>query len=359
MRSVMSLPTEPIGSIPRPTELIDAWAKRHAGALSDAQFGEVADRALRDTIRRFEETGSPVITDGEQTKSSFATYPLDGASGLASDGVVVPFEDGHTRQLPRLTTGPFRYAMHASTYLTAAKRLTTMPVKQAVISASALSLLYPQSGIATYSREAFIADLVSESVTDIRQCLDRGADSVQIDFTEARLSLKLDPSGALLEQFVALNNRVLDHFSQHERQRIGVHTCPGGDRDSTHSADVDYAGLLPTLFQMHAGRFYIQLASEPDPARVLGIIREHRQPNQVVFVGVTDPLEPEIETAEQVLDRILLAAEYVPAASLGTTDDCGFAPFADDASTSRDIAFAKIRARVEGTALARQRLRLA
>ena len=352
----MSIPTEPIGSIPRPAELIAAWADRQAGRLSDEQFGEIAERALRDTIRRFEDTGSPVITDGEQTKSSFATYPLDGASGLAPDGVVVPFKDGHTRQLPRLTTGPFRFAAHASAYLAAAKRLTTVPVKQAVISASALSLLYPQSGIPGYPRETFLSDLVREAVADIRECLDGGADSVQIDFTEGRLALKLDPSGALLEQFIALNNRVLDHFPAQELRRTGVHTCPGGDRDSTHSADVDYAGLLPRLFQLRAGRFYIQLASEPDPARVLGIIREHRQPNQTVFVGVTDPINPRVETAEEVRDRILLAAEYIPVASLGTTDDCGFAPFADDVSTSRDIAFEKIRARVAGTALAAQRL---
>jgi len=352
----MSIPTEPIGSIPRPPELIAAWADRQAGRLSDQQFREIADRALRDTLRRFEETGSPVVTDGEQTKSSFATYPLDGASGLAPDGVVVPFKDGHTRQLPRLATGPFRYATHASTYLTAAKRLTTRPVKQAVISASALSLLYPQSGIPGYAREAFLVDLVREAVADIRECLDRGSDSVQIDFTEGRLSLKLDPGGGLLDQFVALNNRVLDHFSPEERRRIGVHTCPGGDRDSTHSADVDYSSLLPALFRLRVGRFYLQLASEADPKRVLGIARKHRQGDQMVFVGVTDPINPRVETAEQVRDRILLAAEYIPIASLGTTDDCGFSPFADDASTSRDIAFEKIRARVAGTELAARQL---
>jgi len=324
--------------------------------MSVEQFDEIARRAVRDTIRRFEETDSPVVTDGEQMKSSFATYPLDGASNLAPDGVVVPFEDGHTRQLPRLTRGPFRYATHAATYLATAKRLTTRPIKQAVISASALSLLYPQSGIPDYPRDAFIADLVSEAVADIRNCLDGGADSVQIDFTEGRLSLKLDPTGGLLEQFIALNNRVLDHFSTQERRRIGVHTCPGGDRDSTHSADVDYAGLLPALLQLRAGRFYIQLASEKDPTRVLGIVREHRRPDQFVFVGVTDPIDPRIETAEQVRDRVLAASEYIPIGSLGTTDDCGFAPFADDASTSRDIAFEKIGARVAGTALAaRQR----
>jgi 5-methyltetrahydropteroyltriglutamate--homocysteine methyltransferase len=203
-----------------------------------------------------------------------------------------------------------------------------------------------------------VSDLVDEAETDIRQCLDRGADSVQIDFTEGRLSLKLDPSGGLLESFVALNNQVLDRFSPAERRRIGVHTCPGGDRDATHSADVDYSGLLPALFRVRAGRFYVQLASEREPERVLAIIRQ-LQPGQIVFVGVTDPIDPEVETASQVCDRILLAAKYLPVSSLGTTDDCGFARFADDASTSRDIAFDKILARVAGTKLAAERLALA
>ena len=318
------------------------------------EFARVAERALRDTIRLFEETGSPVITDGEQTKSSFATYPLEGIANVSPDGLVIPFEDGHTRQLPRLTSGPFHYGKYASTYLEAAKRLTTLPVKQAVISASALSLLYPASEIPGYSREAFLADLVGEAVADIRSCLEQGADSVQIDFTEGRLSLRLDPSGGLLENFIALNNRVLDHFSTEERQRIGVHTCPGGDRDATHSAAVDYAGLLPALFRLHVGRFYVQLASDKDPVRVLEIIGRHMQPGQTVFVGVIDPIDPTIETPAQVRERVLLAARFLPAAQFGTTDDCGFAPFADDTSTSREIAFAKVRARVEGTQLAAQ-----
>jgi len=352
----MAISTEPIGSIPRPAALIAAWADRQSGRMSPERFRDIAEQALLDTIRRLEETGSPVVTDGEQTKSSFATYPLDGASALAPDGVVVPFADGHTRQLPRLTAGPFRYATYASAYLDAAKRLTGVPVKQAVISASALSLLYPDSGLAGYPRAAFLSDLVSEAESDIRQCLAHGADSVQIDFTEGRLSLKLDPSGGLLESFVALNNQVLDRFSAQERQRLGVHTCPGGDRDSTHSADVEYAMLLPALFRLRVGRFYVQLASERDPERVLGVIRQHRQPDQMVFVGVTDPIDPAIETPEQVCERTLLASRFIPVPALGTTDDCGFSPFADDASTSREIAFAKIRARVAGTHLASQRL---
>jgi 5-methyltetrahydropteroyltriglutamate--homocysteine methyltransferase len=350
--------TEPIGSIPRPSSLIEAVAEFQSGKKSRAQLDEAYASALGDTIRRFEQTGSPLITDGEQTKSSFATYPLSGLGNLASDGVVIPFADGHTRQLPRLTAGPFRYAVHAAEFTRTARSYTQLPVKQAVISASALSLIYPSQAIPDYPQAAFLADLIDESEADIRGALEAGADSVQIDFTEARLSLKLDPSGALLRSFIALNNRVLDRFTVAERQRIGVHVCPGGDKDSTHSADIDYAGLLPDLFQMKAGRFYLQMSSEPDRARVLHILRELIGPDHLVFIGVIDPINPAIETAAQVRDRVIEAAAFLPAAQLGTTDDCGFAPFADDTSTARDVAFAKIQARVDGTALATRELGL-
>jgi 5-methyltetrahydropteroyltriglutamate--homocysteine methyltransferase len=354
----MLIPTEPIGSIPRPPELIAAFQDKQAGRISPDRFDAVAERVLRDTIQRFEKTGCPVITDGEQTKPSFATYPIDGLPNLPSDGVIIPFADGHTRQLPRLTKGPFHYATHASKYLSVAMRLTDMPLKQAVISASALSLLYPAQEIPGYSRDTFLSDLVDEAVADIRQCLAQGADSVQIDFTEGRLSLKLDPSGGLLDNFVALNNRVLDHLSALELRRTGVHVCPGGDRDATHSADVDYAGLLPALFRLRVKRFYLQLASEADPDRMLKIIARHLPPDPVVkvFVGVIDPINPAVETSGEVCERVLRAAQYLPVEQLGTTDDCGFSPFADDASTSRDVAFEKIRARVEGTRLAAEKL---
>jgi len=351
----MTLPTEPIGSIPRPVELMNGMAAFGAGRIGKDALEALFDGAVRDTIRRFEETGSPVITDGEQRKPSFATYPIHGLAHLGPGGVTIPFQDGHERQLPVLTAGPFRYATFAAEYLEGAKKYTKTPLKQAVIAPSALSLLYPQAAIPGYSRDAFLADLAREAETDIRRCLAAGA-SVQLDFTEGRLCIKLDPSKGLLDAFVDLNNRVLDGFTADERRHIGVHTCPGGDQDSTHSADVDYAELLPALFRLKVGNFFVQLASEADRPRVLKILGAHAKDGRRVFVGVTDPINPRIETAEQVRDHILEAARFIDPAHLGTTDDCGFSPFGDDASTSRDTAFAKIRARVEGNAMASREL---
>ncbi|CAG7857887.1 5-methyltetrahydropteroyltriglutamate--homocysteine methyltransferase [biofilm metagenome] len=353
----MTLPTESIGSIPRPPELLEAIAQFKQGKLSQDKLDAYYDHALKDTINRLEATGSPVISDGEQTKSSFATYPLVNLNNIAADGITIPFADGHTRQLPKLTAGPFRYGIHAGSYVSAAKHYAQKPVKQAVISASALSLLYPVEGLPAYSREQFLDDLIQETVADIRGCFEAGAYHVQIDFTEGRLSVKLDPSKALLRDFIALNNKVLAHFTPEERQRIGVHTCPGGDHDSTHSADVDYAELIPDLFELNAANFYMQMASEANPEHVLAIIKNHLKPHQRIFIGVIDVINPEVEAPEQVRDRILQAADFIPANQLGTTDDCGFSPFEDDTSTGRDTAFAKIKARVIGTEMASKALK--
>jgi 5-methyltetrahydropteroyltriglutamate--homocysteine methyltransferase len=350
----MTLPTEPIGSIPRPQALQAGMQAASEGTISPEQLDALFDDAVRDTLRRFEATGSPVVTDGEQRKQSFATYPVAGLP-LTGGGVTIPFEDGHTRQLPVLTTAPFRYATPAWTYLDGAKGFTTAQLKQAVISASAISLMYPADGIAGYPREAFLDDLVAEAAAEIRGCLERGA-TVQIDFTEARLSLKLDPSKGLLDAFVDLNNRVLAQLTDEERAQVGVHTCPGGDQDSTHSADIDYADLLPGLFRMNVDRFFIELASEPDHERVLRILGDQATGDRRIFVGVTDPLDPRVETPDEVRDNILEAARFIDPAHLGTTDDCGFSPFGDDTSTSRDTAFAKIQARVTGNAMASSEL---
>jgi 5-methyltetrahydropteroyltriglutamate--homocysteine methyltransferase len=349
-RPLMMIPTEPIGSIPRPVELIQAIAERDP---ADPQLSQLFDAAVRDTIEQFEATGSPVITDGEQRKyHNFWTYCVHGLPNTAPDGFKIPFAAGHTRRMPRLTGGPFRYKTYADSYLDTALQFATKPVKQAIISPSALSLMYPPDGVPGYSRDEFIEDLLREHETEIRSCLKKGAHKVQIDFTEGRLAVKIDPTGELLHGFIDLNNLALARFSAEDRQRIGVHTCPGGDRDSTHSAEVDYADLLPSLFELMAGNFYIALAGERDRVHVLKIIRKYLKPDQRAFVGVISPIDPHVDTPEEVRDRVLQAAEYIPVAQLGTTDDCGFSPFCDDISTTREVAFAKIRSRVQGTALA-------
>src|SRR4026207_1585141 len=132
------IPTEPIGSLPRPPTLIEALEQ--GGGGDDRRLDPLYEEAIRDTIKRFEATGSPVITDGEQRKyHNFWTYSVHGMPNTAPDGFKIPFAAGHVRRMPRLTSGPFYYHIHADQYLAFAQRYAHVPLKQAVISASALS----------------------------------------------------------------------------------------------------------------------------------------------------------------------------------------------------------------------------
>jgi methionine synthase II (cobalamin-independent) len=380
----MPIPTEPVGSLPRPAKLQAAIADYDAGKISHEQLTREQDAACRDSIERMEATGSPIVSDGEQRASSFATYPLTDtlagtglADNLAGDGQYFAiFTDGHHRQLPRLTGGPFRYKTFAASYVEKAMEMASKPLKQAVIAPSMLALLYPLDGeVPGYPRERFLADLVDQCEQDIRKCFAAGAKRVSIDFTEGRLACRNDPRNPwtgrrMLGQFIELNNRVLDRFSAEERKDIGIHTCPGGDCDSTHSADVDYADLLPSMFKMNAGYFLIQLASEKDKERVYRLIGEHSREDangvaQVCFIGVINPQNPRVETPQEVRDDLVLASKHIPKERLGATDDCGFSPFSIDVKpkhgspdVARDIAFEKIRSRVEGTRMASDKLGL-
>ena len=237
-----------------------------------------------------------------------------------------------------------------------------------------LMLLYPLEGeLDGYSREQFLDDLCDEVEKDIRQCFDAGAVRVSIDFTEGRLANKNDSRNPwtnkdMLDEFIDLNNRVIDRFSPDERRNIGIHTCPGGDCDSVHSAEVPYEQLLSKMFNLNAGYFLIQCASESDREKVYELCGKYSREDangipQVCFIGVINPLSPEVETPEEVRDRLLLAAKYIPPERLGATDDCGFSPFSRDVKPkhgspdfARDVAMEKIAARLEGARMASEAL---
>src|ERR1700730_178899 len=145
----MTIPTEPIGSIPRPLKLLEAINRQGS---SHTSLEPLYEEAVRKTIEQFEATGSPVVTDGEQRKyRNFATYCVDGL---------------------------------------------------------------PADNLPGHPREEFIKDLLDEHEKENRGCLAKGAHKVQIDFTEARLAVKMDPSGGLLSSFIELNNIALGRFSE-------------------------------------------------------------------------------------------------------------------------------------------------
>ncbi|KAG8755417.1 hypothetical protein FRC11_006041 [Ceratobasidium sp. 423] len=271
----MPIPCEVVGSIPRPIKLQRAFAAYEARQMTFEQLEPEIDAACEDTVRRMEDAGQLVVTDGEQRISSFATYPIFDTlhgTGLAENLM----DDGH---------GQF--------------------------------------------------------------------------FAIERL----------LDFFLELNNRVLDRFTAVERVHIGVHTCPGGGWDSTHTLDAPYELLLKEMFKLNAGYFLIQCASEKDRNKVFKLIgknirRDANGVKQMAYIGVTSTIDPRVETPEEIAQMLVAATKYIPADQLGATDDCGFSPFCDDKKPkhggspdfARDIAFQKIAARVKGARIASERL---
>ena len=381
-RTDTGLPTEPVGSLPRPQKLQDAYAAYDKGEIGKDELEKQQDAAVKDSIERFEATGSPIISDGEQRWSSFATYPI--ADTLAGTGLApglgpggqffAIFADGHGRQLPKLESGPFRYNQHAADTLRKSIPYASKPMKQAVIAPSMLALLYPlKDPVEGYSREEFEAALVDECEKDIRQAFAAGAARVSVDFTEGRLATREDPrnpwTGAgLLPHFIELINGVMARFSAEERTNIGVHTCPGGDRDSVHSADVPYNNLLSTMFDINAGYFLIQLASERDRDPVYETIGKNLRSDadgvaQMAYLGTTVTQSPRVESAQEIAEQLIRAANFIDKNQIGSTDDCGFSPFSIDEKPNhgspdyaREVAFGKIKSRVEGSRMAADKL---
>ena len=381
-RTATGIPTEPAGSLPRPAKLQTAFAAYDAGEISKEALEAEQEIAIKDSIERFEATGSPIIADGEQWWSSFATYPfMTTMAGTGLNSCCGPggqtfalFPDGHYKSMPKLVGGPFKYNQYAADSLVKSMKFATKPMKQAVIAPSMLSLLLPlHVKIEDYTREQFEMDLVNECEKDIRKAFAAGAARVTIDFTEGRLSLKRDARNPwtdanLLPRFIELISMVVDRFTPEERVNLGVHTCAGSDADSNHSAEVPYSSLLPALFSINAGYFTIQAACETDKEETYKMIGEHSRDDangvpQICYVGVIWCQNPKIETPAEVAAALIRAADFIPKDRLGSTDDCGFSPFAIDKKPAygspdfaRDVAFQKIKARVDGTTMAAEKL---
>ena len=387
-RTGTGIPTEPVGLAAR----APPCSRRPTPATTRARSARTSwrssrKRRSRDSIERFEATGSPIISDGEQRWSSFATYPItDTLAGTGLAPTLGPggqffaiFADGHGRQLPKLRARP----VHATSTTPptslreVAARTRTGPMKQAVIAPSMLALLYPlRDPVEGYSRDDFEAALIDECEKDIRQAFAAGAARVSVDFTEGRLATREDPrnpwTGAgLLPHFIELNNRVMARFTAGRaaidrrphlpgrRPRLGALGGravrePAAGRCSRSTPATSSSRWRASATRTRCSRSSAQhLRDDAD-----GVA-------QTAYIGVINPQNPRVESPQEIADQLIRAANHIPKEQLGSTDDCGFSPFSIDEKPNhgspdyaREVAFQKIRNRVEGTRLAAEKLGL-
>jgi len=182
-----------------------------------------------------------------------------------------------------------------------------------------------------------------------------GAVRVSVDFTEAGSRTRTTRAPVdgqdMLDEFIELNNRVLDRFSAAERVNIGrtraraatATACtPGGAVRAAAVEDVQHQRrVLPDPVLERGGpRDVYRMCGKYSREDANGV-------PQVCFMGVINPLDPRVETAEEVRDQLVLAAKHIPVERLGATDDCGFSPFSRDVkpSTARRTSRATSRCR--------------
>ena len=174
----------------------------------------------------------------------------------------------------------------------------------------------------------------------------------------------------MLPHFIDLINRVLARFTAEERVNIGIHTCPGGDRDAVHSADVPYSALLPSLFELNAGYFLMQNKSERDREEVYKLVGEHSREDadgvaQVVHISVINPQNPAgRDPARKCATSWSRPPSTSPRSGSGSNrrlrvlavQHIDEKPLHGSPDFARDVAFEKITSRVQGTQMAAEKL---
>ena len=381
-RTETGIPTEPVGSLPRPSTLQAAYAAYDKGEIDKAALEKEQDAAVEDSIKHLEATGSPIISDGEQRWSSFATYAL--ADTLAGTGLAdnlagggqffAIFADGHNRQLPKLTGGPFRYKTYAADTLKRsigyAPQADEAGGDRPVDARAAL----PPAGGGRRLRAGRLRGGPGQRVREGHPAaFAAGAVRVSVDFTEGRLATRADPrnpwTGAgMLPHFIELNNRVMARFTADERRTSASTPAPVVTATRCTAPTCPTTTCCRRCSRSTPGYFLIQLASERDKDPVYESIGQHSRDDadgvaQMCFVGVINPGNPRVESPEEVRDALVRAANFIPKERLGSTDDCGFSPFSIDEKPNhgspdyaREVAFQKIANRVEGTKMAAEKL---
>ena len=356
----------PVGSLPRSARLQEAYNAFDDGNLKKLELDKLIDSEIKDVVTNYEKIdGNPIITTGEVEKPNFLTYFLEkGFIKLGKPnepgrkGFTIEFEGHHAREMPVLQKEqtPFKFAHYGDEWLSTLKKYSNKAFKATVIAPSAVSLIY-RNEIPGYSKDQFIKDLVKECAKDVKKCIASGATEVGMDMTEATYAMKVDKTGKVLNDMVELVNLVCNLLTPDELDKVTLHTCFGADNFTNHNYS-NFQDVYPALLKSQIKNFHLPFASlgEGNFEEVLKCIKNNLN-GKFVYLGFVSHLAKDIETPKRVAERIELATSilgFIP----GASECCGYSPFCNDLTTTREWAFEKLRARVEGVKLAASKIKL-
>src|SRR5437588_937656 len=331
----MTYRSEVVGSLLRPTYLVEAREKLAGGQLTNAEFKTIEDQAVNESIALQENAGIDVISDGEVRRYAFYGHLIDALDGFDKyGGWAIPFRDETGEEL--VLTRPvvveklqWKRSMCAEEWVYLRSRKSHAG-KVTMISARQAAAYYdPEKSKSAYStRDAYLADIVDFSRREVEELIRLGCTYVQIDAPQ--YAALLDPQmregyrqrgsdpDKLIDQCMAMDNAIIDG---HPGITFGIHICRGNNQSKFYASG-DYEPISRIFTQTHFSRFLL----EYDDARSGGFEPLRHVPgDRFVVLGLVTTKKPRLEIAEELRERIKEATQYIPLERLALSPQCGFA----------------------------------
>ena len=333
-----SLRAEPIGSLLRPAWLIEARRAMRRGEMSAAAFKTVEDRAVDDALALQERCGLDVVNDGEQRRLSFLGSLIEITEGLTrTSKLTKPWQsaDGSVEQLTLglcVTSRIVRRRSLVSEEFSYARARSRKPLKVTLPSPMMLLMFWSNEESTVAYRDPF--DLFADGAQVIRDEMQElarlGCEYVQIDAPE--LAILIDPSarhavfeanGITPERVLAEGVEILNSLAETPGIRFGLHLCRGNN-DGRWLSTGGYEAISKEVFR-RATR-YSSFLLEYDDARSGGFAPLADVPrDKSVVLGLISTKRNQLESAEEIEERIAEASHYFPHDQLGLSTQCGFA----------------------------------
>ncbi len=372
--------TTHVGSLPRTQKVVDfIFARENEQPYDVAAFDAAMAEAASNTVGRQAKAGVDIVSDGETSKISYATYVKDRYTGFAGDSprnapadlkLFPSFlerlkDDGGTPTYARpMCVGEVKSKgqgelekdianLKAGMAAHGVERGFMNAASPGVISLFLQNDFYP-------TRDAYLAALADAMREEYRTIVDAGLD-LQLDCPDLALSrhmLFTDLTDAEFVKIADAHVEALNHaLDGIDPSRVRVHIC-WGNYEGPHVCDIDMDTVFPTLMNARASYILFE-TSNPRHAHEWTVFRDRAAeiPDDKILVpGVVDTTTNFVEHPELVAERILKFAGIVGADRVIAGSDCGFGTFAGFGSVDPDIAYAKLGALSEGAARASDRL---
>lgn len=368
--------TSHVGSLPRTQKVVDfIFARENETPFEQADFDAAMTEAVDATVARQVASGVDIVSDGETSKISYATYVKDRYTGFGGDsprnapGDLKQFpgflkrlaEDGGTPQYARpMCIGAVKSKGQGELEKDISNLKNAMEnngVKRGFMNAASpgvISLFLQNDHYKT--REAYLAALADAMKTEYETIVASGLD-LQLDCPDLALSRHMLFNDLTDAEFVKIANshvEALNHALQNvPAEKVRIHIC-WGNYEGPHVCDIPMATMFDTLMSAKA-RYVLFETSNPRHGHEWTTFRDRKAdiPDDKVLVpGVVDTTTNFVEHPELVQQRLERFVDIVGAERVIAGSDCGFGTFAGFGSVDPDIAYAKLKSLSEGAALA-------